>query len=122
MNTTEIAAVCHEANRMLCLSLGDTSQPTWFNAPDWQRTSAQNGVEFHLAHPDATAAASHEQWLDEKERTGWRYGPVKDPEAKTHPCFVPFAELPVEQQRKDYLFRAIVHALAPLHVKAEQAA
>jgi hypothetical protein len=44
---------------------------------------------------------------------GWRYGEAKDEGAKTHPCPVPFAELPEDQQRKDALFVAIVQALAP---------
>ena len=39
------------------------------------------------------------------------YGPVKDLDAKQHPCMVPFEQLPVEQQAKDYIFRAVVHAL-----------
>jgi hypothetical protein len=53
---------------------------------------------------------SHESWWAEKQRTGWTYGPVKDAEKKTHPCCVPYAELPREQQRKDALFFAIVKA------------
>ena len=30
---------------------------------------------------------------------------------KTLPCMVPFADLPAAQQAKDYIFRAIVHAM-----------
>lgn len=112
MNEEAIARVCHEANRAWCVGLGDLSQPSWDLAPDWQRSSALNGVRFHLANPRAPASASHDEWLGEKERTGWRYGPVKDAEAKTHPCFVPFEQLPPEQQAKDRLFKAVVHALA----------
>jgi hypothetical protein len=43
---------------------------------------------------------------------GWRYGEVKDAVAKTHPCMVPFEQLPVEQQAKDRLLLAIVKALS----------
>jgi hypothetical protein len=50
--------------------------------------------------------------LKEKVDNGWVFGEVKDAEAKTHPCIVPFEQLPVEQQAKDYLFKGIVHALA----------
>lgn len=109
-----IAAVCHEANRSYCRMLGDDSQPPWESAPDWQRESAINGVRFHVANPSAGPEASHEAWLAEKEATGWKYGPVKDPDKKEHPCFVPFNELPIEQQRKDVLFRSVVHSLAGL--------
>lgn len=109
----KIARVCHEANRGWCLAHNDQSQPTWDTAPDWQRSSALDGVLFHLANPDAGPEASHENWLRLKIQQGWRYGPVKDELTKTHPCCVPFHELPPEQQAKDRLFRAIVHALAP---------
>lgn len=103
-----IASICHAGNAELCRALGDNSQPHWDDAPSWQRESAVKGVDFHLANPDATAAASHESWLAEKASAGWKYGPVKNPDLKEHPCFVPFDQLPTEQQAKDKLFKAIV--------------
>lgn len=106
------AAVSHEANRGYCAAIGDTSQLPWAEAPDWQRASAINGVLFHLANPHAGPSASHDNWMREKAEDGWTYGPVKDAEAKQHPCMVPFDELPPEQQAKDRLFRAVIHALA----------
>lgn len=111
LKTERIARVCHEANRSYCAGMGDYSHAPWHEAPEWQRQSAIAGVLFHLANPDATDAASHENWLRDKEKDGWKYGPVKNPERKEHPCFVPFDQLPVEQQTKDRLFRSIVHAL-----------
>lgn len=107
-----IAKVCHEANRAYCESIGDNSQPKWEDAPDWQRQSAENGVKFNQANPDVPPSASHDSWLAEKAANGWKFGPVKDPEKKEHPCFVPYAELPIEQRRKDALFKAIVGALS----------
>ena len=107
-----VARVAHEVNRAYCQALGDNSQPTWEEAPKWQRQSAIDGVEFHRANPDAGPEASHENWLAGKLADGWAYGPAKDPEAREHPCCVPFAELPPEQQAKDHLFRAVVHALS----------
>ena len=107
-----IAKICHEANKALCETQGDNSQPSWAEAPSWQKDSAFNGVRFHKDNPDADASASHENWLKEKEADGWKYGLVKDPEKKEHPCCVPFEELPTEQQVKDHLFKAIVRALS----------
>jgi hypothetical protein len=108
----QIARIAHEVNRAYCLALGDTSQVPWQDAPQWQRTSAINGVQFHLGNPTAGPDHSHNEWLREKERDGWKYGPVKNPALKEHPCFVPYDQLPVEQKAKDYLFRGVVHALA----------
>lgn len=107
-----IARMCHAANRNWCRECGDFSQPRWHEAPEWQRKSAIDGVKFHLDNPDANASATHDNWVAEKLREGWAYGEMKDADAKTHPCMVPFDQLPPEQQAKDRLFRAIVHALA----------
>ena len=115
MNVYEIAKVAHEVNRAYCESIGDTSQLPWYDAPDWQRDSAMNGVQFHLQNPDATPEDSHNSWLAEKQRAGWRYGPVKDAGTLEHPCMVPYNELPQAQRSKDYLFRAVVHQLAQAH-------
>ncbi len=112
MEVVKIARVCHEVNRAYCASLGDHSQPSWEEAPDWQRASAINGVSYTLAHPEAKPSDSHESWLVEKRDAGWKYGPVKNPEAKEHPCFVPYDQLPAEQKAKDYLFQAVVRALS----------
>jgi hypothetical protein len=111
MKVEDIAKVCHEANRAYCQTLGDDSQLSWELAPDWQRESAIKGVQFNLANPTAPASASHDSWLAEKERDGWKYGPVKNADTKEHPCYVPYEQLPLEQRRKDHLFKAIVAAL-----------
>lgn len=104
----DVAKVCHEVNREYCLSLGDTSQPSWDTAPDWQRDSAVNGVVFHLENPTAGPSASHDSWMKEKLQDGWVYGPIKDPSKKQHPCMVPYDKLPKHQQTKDHLFIAVI--------------
>lgn len=112
MLSEEIAKVAHEVNRAYCESLGDKSQLKWEDAPEWQRKSAINGVEFHLENPNSKPSDSHENWLAEKRADGWKYGPVKDPEKKEHPCFIPYDGLPKEQQVKDHLFIAVVRAMS----------
>lgn len=103
------ARAAHEANRAYCLALGDTSQAAWDEAPDWQKSSARNGVGGVFAGNGPEQ--SHESWLAEKTATGWKYGPVKDPEKKEHPCFVPYAELPESQKAKDHVFVTVVRAV-----------
>ena len=107
----DIAIVCHEANKMWCEANDDFSQKHWNEAEQWQRDSAMAGVNFRIENPDASEDAQHNAWMKDKEDDGWVYGEEKNAEKKTHPCLVPFEELPKFQQKKDALFCAIVDAL-----------
>lgn len=112
MTIENVAQVAHEINKAYCASIGDTTQTEWDLAADWQKQSAIAGVRFHLENPNASPSASHDSWLSEKEKDGWKYGPVKDADKKEHPCYVPYEELPTEQKSKDYLFKQTIHSLA----------
>lgn len=118
LGNTAIARVCHEANRAYCTANGDFSQLPWDEAPQWQRDSAIKGVHFAVDTPDAKPSDSHESWLKEKEKEGWKYGAVKNVETREHPCYLPYSDLPEEQRAKDRLFLAVVRALS-LPVLAE---
>lgn len=107
----QIARVCHEANRVVQIETMDPStSPPWGDAPSWQRDSAIEGVQ--KAVDGATHEELHESWCEFKRSDGWVFGTVKDADAKTHPCLVPYGELPDEQKAKDALFSAIVTALS----------
>lgn len=112
MERNDIARICHEVNRAYCQSLGDDSQPAWEDAPVWQRDSAVAGVNAIITHPEMTPEQSHESWLAQKRADGWTFGREKNPETKEHPCFLPYNELPQAQRAKDYLFGAVVRAIA----------
>lgn len=107
----QIAEVCHEANKAYCLSLGDTSHSPWHTTPWSIKQSAIAGVVFVQENPSAPLDFLHENWRKRKAAEGWEYGTEKDIDAKTHPCMVPYEELPPEQRVKDKLFRAIVKTL-----------
>lgn len=106
------ARVAHEINRAYCDAIGDHSQKPWDEADEWQRKSARLGVGVALG--GATAEEQHEAWLAVKLSDGWVHGPVKDATAKTHPCLVPYADLPPEQRIKDSLYIAAVRVVATL--------
>jgi hypothetical protein len=108
----QIALVCHQANKAWCEANDDNSQKDWHSAEDWQRKSAINGVIIRIGDRNAGHDAQHNAWLEYKKKDGWVYGEVKDAEAKTHPCIVPFEELPEFQKKKDALFCAIVDSLS----------
>lgn len=113
LSSQQIAKVCHETNRAYCQVLGDNSQTPWSEAPDWQRESAIAGVQTYIGGPTTiTPQRVHEHWVADKEKDGWVYGAVKDPEKKEHPCMVPYSELPPEQKVKDSLFLAVIKALS----------
>jgi hypothetical protein len=119
MDIIQIAKICHEANRAYCASIGDHSQPSWDDAPEWQKGATITGVNFHLssiAHGvKPSPSASHDSWLEEKRNDGWKYGPEKNPKLKEHPCFVPYEQLPFDQKLKDYIFVGIVLAFFDAH-------
>jgi len=105
-----VARVCHEANRVLQIAHRDPAvSPHWDEAPEWQRDSAIEGVMRAVA--GATPAELHDSWCEKKRADGWVYGPVKDTDARTHPCLVPYEDLPEQQRVKDHLFHAIVRAM-----------
>lgn len=108
---SQVAQICHEANRALCQITGDDSQPTWDDAPTWQRDSALAGVVGIDEGKIQGAGDAHLSWAAQKVEDGWRYGPEKDAEKKTHPCLMPFHELPYHQRLKDHLFLAVATSL-----------
>lgn len=103
------ARVCHEANREIQLATGDPAPSLpWDFAPNQQKASAIEGV-IHAMNGQ-TPEQLHESWCDFKEKHGWVWGIHKDEKVKTHPCLVPYAELPPEQRLKDNIFQSIVRA------------
>lgn len=111
MEVDLIAKVCHEANRAYCQTLGDLSQVSWEDAPDWQRESVIDGVKFFMRNPAAPVFMAHQNWMKQKVAEGWVYGKTKDPVDRTHPCMLPFDELPESQKRKDLLFHNVVFSM-----------
>jgi len=106
----QIAQTAHAANRALQHIAGDPNpSPPWEDAPQDQRDSAIAGIRTAL--DGATPEEQHQAWVEHKIAHGWTYGEVKDPEARTHPCLVPYADLPPEQRVKDAVYIAIVKAM-----------
>lgn len=112
LSIDEIAGICHEANRELCHSLGDDSQPAWNVAPQWQQDSAKQSILAIIADPSLTPEQVHVVWSNVKLSAGWKYGPVKDAEKKEHPSLVPYSTLSPGERYKDMVFRSLVAALA----------
>jgi hypothetical protein len=111
MTIEQIARATHEMNRTFCQILGDDSQMAWEDAPDWQRESKIAAVSAISKGETITPEEQHKRWMCEKLEDGWKHGEIKDAAAKTHPCLVPYAELPPEQRAKNKIFRVVAIGL-----------
>ena len=43
----------------------------------------------------------HEVWSETRIKQGWTYGEQRNDSLKTHPCLVPYEELPEEEKEYD---------------------
>ena len=43
----------------------------------------------------------HEVWAETRIKQGWIYGEQRNDERKTHPCLVPYEELPEDEKEYD---------------------
>lgn len=43
----------------------------------------------------------HEVWAETRISQGWSYGEQRNDELKTHPCLIPYEELPEEEKEYD---------------------
>jgi hypothetical protein len=106
----DIAYVAHEANRaMQSLHGDDVPSLPWVWEGRALRNTAIAGVRRVL--DGISPEENHEQWCIDKLKQGWSYGPVKDIDAKTHPCIVHWEKLPQEERAKVRVFFAIVKTL-----------
>ena len=110
----QAAQVCHEALRAFSQTLGDNSLLPWDQAPEWQRESSREGVRFQFAQfakgIEPSPSATHDDWLRQKRADGWKHGSAKNEKSKEHPSLVAYADLPLTEKQKDYLFVAICRA------------
>jgi hypothetical protein len=51
-------------------------------------------VTLDDAQVEQLAAREHQRWRDDREKTGWTYGAIRDDQLKRNPLLVPWAELP----------------------------
>lgn len=50
---------------------------------------------------EAMARNVHEVWSAGRIKEGWKYGETRDDVKKTHPCLVPYEDLPSSEQEYD---------------------
>lgn len=118
LTEADIARACHEANRVIQGALGEEVSPPWDDATPEQRMSTREGV--YSALEGKGPEDLHDLWMDRKISLGWTLGEAKDEEAKTHPCLVPYMDLPQQQRIKDAVFMDTVLGLREFLIGYEE--
>lgn len=108
MKIENLAKIVHSANKAYCEALGDFSHMPWETSPIAIKASVIEGVRKVLANPKVTPEQSHKNWVTFKKEQGYRYGEVKNDSQLTHPCMLPWKDLPAEQKIKDQMFIDLV--------------
>lgn len=94
LSSERIASLCHEANRILRLAIGEDIGPHWCWLNQEKSESIIAGVEFRKANPKVTSEEMHVNWMK-----------TANP---LHPQFCNYKDLPRAQKAKDKLFLVIV--------------
>lgn len=108
----------HDAAILLCAMIIHNTVEAMNDAHNeltlsWEENKATviAGVQRMLANPGETPETNHDAWWKFKVDAGWKYGPNKDPVAKTHPCMVPYEALGPFAKSKDAVFQTIVRTM-----------
>ena len=107
--TERCAEFVYEAARLQAIAVGAPVVPEpWAERESSFRVQFLNVIDM-MTGPDRKSSPEelHDDWVRAYEAMGWKYGPVRDPAAKTHPDMVPFDQLGHLEQIKDAVFVAL---------------
>jgi hypothetical protein len=111
MKIEKIAELCYEACRSVDRAVdGKDTKNEWLYAPNDHRNRVRSGVATFIDNPDITPEELHDAWTEEMKSDGWTHGETRDETKKEHPSMVPFNQLPMGEQVKDYIFIYLVRA------------
>lgn len=113
-----MARVAHEQVMGLCACLG---QPTisWEQASDMDQSSTREQILACVNDPNMNPQENWRIWAQNKTKAGWVWGPIKDADAKTHPCLVDsYDKVPFEERVKDHIFLSTVRGMATADMAA----
>lgn len=110
MTLTERRAMfIYEAARLQAIAVDAPVIPEPWHQREEQFREQFLPVIDMMCGPDRKSSPEelHDDWVKAYEVMGWRYGPERDPVAKTHPDMVPFDQLEQREQDKDAVFIAL---------------
>jgi hypothetical protein len=70
-------------------------------APKPIDTSTVELPERLVSLVELLAENAHDTWAQMRIAEGWRYGPIRDDAAQTHPDLVPYSEIPDAEREYD---------------------
>ena len=86
--------MCHETIRFFNITLHGPGncQPPWPIAPDWMVSHMMHEATIIVDNPEIAPEELHTRWCEACRADGWTHGDL-DPEAKTMPSLIPWAEI-----------------------------
>ena len=107
--TTKRAIFVYEGARLQAMAVDAPIIPEPWDQRDEQFRSQFINVIDMMCGPDRKSSPEelHDDWIKAYEEMGWRFGPVRDINRKTHPDMVPFNELDPRERDKDAVFVAL---------------
>lgn len=109
LNATQIAHILHSVTKHI--PRPDGSMPCeWDELTEQQRESAAQAVKEIYFSPAKSVEELHHLWMRPLVNAGWTKG-TYDHDNKTHPCLVPFDELPRTEVAKDLIWKHLTDIL-----------
>ena len=110
MNYEKITKAIYEATRKEAeWSRRSIVPETWKKRDEKFRNQMVDVVKEYLTmNKLPTPEEAHNSWMKSYLKMGWKYGPARNPEKKTHPDLIPYWELPQDERDKDAIFLSFV--------------
>ena len=109
MNNEQRAVFVYEAARLQAIAVSAPIIPE-----PWTEREPAFRIQFvetiaMMCGPNRKSSPEvlHEDWVKAYKAMGWKYGPVRDRMAKTHPDMVAYTELGELERNKDAVFVAL---------------
>ena len=91
-----------ESNRAFAAGIGEKLRAVGAVAVPVPLTGADRTADWIDGHDlERLARMEHERWAADLRREGWRHGPARDPELRTHPSLVEYDDLSESERDKD---------------------
>ena len=83
-------------------------------------TAHVNLTPTQKALVESLAQNAHDVWAQQRISDGWKLGAQRDDNAKTHPCLIPYADLPESEKVYDrVMVEQVIRAALALGYRIE---